>query len=124
MGAALYFHQRPSYYESIEYLALDTIPPRLTCLRDAAILHPELGGHAVHVVETYFNKLDDNKNGVLDGAEIPEFLKEALAVPAGSEADCASSVDEALHILDKDGNGSLSKQEVLQAFVREGWDAI
>ena len=22
----------------------------------------------------YFNKLDDNKNGVLDGAEIPEFL--------------------------------------------------
>ena len=27
---------------------------------------------------------------------------------------------QALHILDKDGNGSLSKQEVLQAFVREG----
>ena len=62
-----------------------------------------------------FKKLDADKSGTLDKSETKAYLAKLGVSPA--EID--SNIDAAFAKLDKDGQGSISFAEFLEAFVTE-----
>ncbi|GMI10062.1 hypothetical protein TrLO_g15361 [Triparma laevis f. longispina] len=101
------------------YIALDTGTRTEEQLADARTLHPGLGGQVQGVVDYYFNKHDLNKDGVLAKDEFKELLADMLGISVGGNEIEVCQVDEAMSILDLDGDGNLSRAELQLALEQE-----